>query len=221
MRILVIADDENIAKCLKSGLYEEGYVVDLVLDCEKGLFLALTNDYAIIILEHSLSRKHSKCFCQEIRKRKNVPIIILSEKMEIATKVAFFDAGIDDFIVKPFSFEELIARVRAILRRPRKIRGEEFRVGNVILNSKKHEIKCGKEILQLTKKEFALLTYLMRHVNEVVSKTSILEHVWDMNSNPFSNTLEAHIRSIRRKLESKGESNFIKTIPGVGYKIEK
>ncbi len=221
MRILVIADNETTAKCLRTSLREEGFVVDIAIDCERGSFLALTNDYKLIIFDHALPRKQSKCLCQEIREKKSVPIIILSEKAEVLTKVALFDAGVDDFLAKPFSFEELMARIRAILRRPQKIKNQELRVGNVILNSKKHEARCKGQLLQLTKKEFALLEYLMRHKNEVVSRTSILEHVWDIDSNPFSNTLEAHIRSIRRKLELKCDNNFIKTIPGIGYKIEK
>lgn len=221
MRILIIADDEIIAKFLKLSLQKEGFIVDVVTDCEKGSFLALTNNYALVILDNIPSEGHGKGICQNIRRKKSVPIIILSVKSEVPIKVELFDAGIDDFISKPFSFDELMARIRAILRRPQEIRFEEIEVGSVVLNSKKHEVRCGKYIIHLAKKEFALLEYLMRHKNEVISKTEILENLWDMNANPFSNTVESHIRSIRRKLEVKGVKNLIKTIPGVGYKIEK
>lgn len=221
MRILIVEDDKEISGFLKSSLKAECFVVDIASDGERGGFMALTNDYDLIILDNMLPKKEGLEVCREVRKKKNIPIMMLSVKSEIPTKVELLEAGADDYLTKPFSFEELLARIYAILRRPRKVEDEVLKIGNLVIDTKENIVTTKKkEEIKLTRKEFMLLELLARNRKRIVSRTKILEHVWDAEANPFSNTIEAHIRSLRRKIDPKKTDNLIKTVSGMGYKIE-
>ncbi len=219
MKLLVIEDDRKISAFLKAGLEAECFAVDTAYDGEKGLFLAKTNDYDLIILDLILPKLNGQEVCQEIRKKSDTPIIILSGKNEVQSKINLLNSGADDYINKPFSFSELFSRIKSILRRPKKIKKDVIKIRNLVLDSGKHTLeKNGKEI-HLTKKEFMLLEFLMKNQGQVLTRGIIMEHVWDINADPFSNTIETHIRSLRKKIDS-GKQKIIKTIPGIGYKIE-
>lgn len=184
------------------------------------MFCALINEYSMIILDNILPKRGGLEVCQEIRKRnKVVPIIMLSVKSEISAKVDLLNAGADDYMTKPFSFEELLARIKAILRRPAQIQGEILKVGDLTLDAQRHEVfKSGKKV-NLTRKEFAMLAYLMKNQGMAVSMGKILDNIWDMNINPFSNTVEMHILNLRRKIETSKNKRIIYTVSGVGYKL--
>ena len=220
MRILVVEDEKQIADRLKIGLESEFFVVDVAEDGEKGSYFGRTNDYDLIILDNILPKKIGLQVCEEIRKAgKSVPIIVLSVKSDTTSKVGLLNAGADDYLNKPFSFEELLARVRALLRRPKQVEGELIKIGDLVLDTKKHIVQRGSKEIYLTRKEFALLEYLMKNAGIALSRGMIMEHVWNMNADPFSNTIESHILSLRKKIDAKGKKKLIQTAPGIGYKI--
>lgn len=221
MRLLLVEDEEKIAKLLMTGLKSEGFSIDHISDGETGSYTARTNEYDLIILDNQLPCKPGLQVCTDIRTAgKAVPILVLSIVAEPSIKADFLNAGADDYLSKPFSFEELLARIHALLRRPQPLVEEILSIGDISLDSRRHVVKRGKEIVPLTNKEFVLLEYLLQHQGLTVSRGMILEHVWDMNTNPFSNTIETHVHSLRKKLSKRGKKNIIQTIPGRGYKIE-
>lgn len=220
MRILVIEDEKEIREYLKSGLLAENYAVDTAEDGEKGCFFARTNNYDLIIMDNYLPGKKGWEICAELRKEKNnVPILMLSVNKDVETKVELLNIGADDYLPKPFSFEELLARTRALMRRPKKIEEEILIIDNLAVDTNNQTVKLNNKEIYLTKKEFALLEYLMRNIGRVLSRAVIMEHVWDMNADPFSNTVETHIRNLRRKLNKGNSNDFIHTVSGRGYKI--
>jgi DNA-binding response OmpR family regulator len=220
MRILIIEDSKEITNFLKLSLEGEQFVVDVAEDGEKGSFWARTNDYDLIILDNILPKKTGLEVCEEIRKSgKTMPIIVLSVRSETLTKIQLLNAGADDYLIKPFSFEELLARIRALLRRPKVIESEILQIDDLTLDTKKCLVKRGKKEIYLTRKEFMLLEYLLKNSGSVLSRGMIMEHVWDMNVDPFSNTIESHILSLRRKIDLPGKKKLIHTVSGRGYKI--
>lgn len=225
MRILLMEDDEAIGAVLKSSLETEHFTVDWVKNGEDGAYCGRLNNYDVIILDIVVPKIDGKGVCRRIReKKKNVPIIMLSVMSEIDTKVELFDIGADDYLIKPFSFQELLARIRALLRRPQQqIENKILRFGNLCVDTRKHLATIGDEEIYLTRKEFMLLELLLRKRGETVSRAVIMENVWDMNADPFSNTIETHINSLRKKIGKIGEigeRKIIKTVPGIGYQIE-
>jgi DNA-binding response OmpR family regulator len=221
MRILVIEDEEGIASFLKAGLESEYFAVDVAEDGERGSFLGRTNEYDIIILDNMLPKKNSSEVCDDIRRvGKTTPIIMLSARAELGVKVELLNKGADDYVTKPFSLEELLARIRALLRRPTAITSEVLQTDDLILDTKQHSIKRGGKEIYLTKKEFMLLELLLKKKGSVVSRGTIMEHVWDMNVDPFSNTIESHILNVRKKIATEGGRELISTLSGIGYKIE-
>lgn len=220
MRILIIEDNAEIRKLIKVGLEAESFAVDTAEDGEKGSFTARTNDYDLVILDYILPKKHGDQVCKEIRKAgKKMPILLLSVEKETSDKVTLLESGADDYMTKPFSFEELIARIRTLLRRPQNIQEETFEIGNIKLNSRTQEVKRGKNDVYLTRKEFSLLEFLLRHKGQTVSRGMIMEHVWDLDGNPFSSTIETHIFNLRKKIEERKSGRLIHNVPGRGYKI--
>ena len=220
MRILIIEDQKDIRAGLKIYLEKECYSVDTAEDGEQGSYMARTNDYDLIILDNILPKKDGLEVCKEIRARgKETPILMLSVKTESSMKTTLLDAGADDYLNKPFSFNELLARIRALLRRPKHLTGELLRAGTLSLDSKKHIVMINTSEIYVTRKEFALLEYLMRNKGTTISRGMLMEHVWDRNVDPFSNTVESHILSLRKKLDPKNYKKFIETVHGRGYKI--
>lgn len=221
MRVLIIEDDVDLRDLIKSHLEEESYAVDATSDGERGLYLAKTNQYDLIILDLSLPRKDGVEICREIRQAEcYVPILILSVTTELLAKVMLLDTGADDYMTKPFEFSELLARMKALLRRPKNIEQAVLIVDDLMLNADTNKVVRANRAINLTRKEFSLLQYLMKSKGKVLSRGSILEHVWSANSDPFSNTVESHILNLRKKIGIDSEKELIHNIPGRGYKID-
>jgi DNA-binding response OmpR family regulator len=219
MRILVIDDNKDIRELLKIGLEAEMFSVDTAADGEEGSYIARTNDYDLILLDNVMPKKSGPEVCREIREAgKNVPIILMSVKSETNEKIRLLNMGADDYVPKPFSFEELLARIRAILRRPEQTVSEALTIGDITLNSRTHEVTRAERKVYLTRKEYSLLEILIRNNGDVVSRGKIMEHAWDLDGNPFSNSIETHIFNLRKKLEKKDE-RLIVNVPGRGYRI--
>ncbi len=220
MKILIVEDDAEIRAILAATLKEACFAVDTAESGETGSYMARTNDYDLIILDNILPKKHGIEVCQELRAAEiTTPILMLSVRSEVTTKAKLLDAGADDYLTKPYSVEELLARVRALLRRPKKSDSDILQLDNLTVNLQKHQVTRGNQEIQLTRKEFILLSYFMKNIDVVLSRGMITEHVWDMNADPFSNTIEAHIRSLRKKIDEKFGKELIHTVPGFGYKM--
>lgn len=220
MNVLIVEDDKETLDFLKDFLKAEGFVVDATEDGEDGSYKAKVNAYDIVILDIGLPRKDGRQIAAELRADgKTMPILILSIKGEIGTKAELLDIGADDYVVKPFSFIELLARVRALLRRPKRIEGEVLQIDDLVLDVRKRIVVRGKKQIHLSPKEFFLLEYFLRNEGKVLSRVEILEHVWDMNADLFTNTVETHIVNLRRKLQQKNQRELIHTVSGTGYKL--
>ncbi len=219
MRILIIEDDEYLRLSLKKALESDLYVVDHMGDGVNGSYIARTHDYNLIIIDYILPGKNGLEVVKEIRaKGVNTPILIMSVRSEIDDKVNLLESGADDYIVKPFTYQEFRARVHALLRRNYKIVDETMVIDDLTIDISKTEVIKKGEKVYLTRKEFMLLQSLARNPGKVITRAELLEEVWNRDSDPFSNTVEAHIRNLRKKLES--DKRLIHTIPGRGYKIE-
>lgn len=219
MRILIIEDDEYLRLSLKKALESDLYVVDHMGDGVNGSYIARTHDYNLIIIDYVLPGKNGLEVVKEIRaKGVNTPILIMSVRSEIDDKVNLLESGADDYIVKPFTYQEFRARVHALLRRNYKIIDETMVIDDLTIDISKTEVIKKGEKVYLTRKEFMLLQSLARNPGKVITRAELLEEVWNRDSDPFSNTVEAHIRNLRKKLES--DRRLIHTIPGRGYKIE-
>ncbi|MEN9582430.1 MAG: hypothetical protein RL641_384 [Candidatus Parcubacteria bacterium] len=220
MRILIIEDDQDISKLLTSYLKSACFAVDAVDDGVLGSFLARTNEYDIVILDYMLPGKDGLRICHEIRESgKTIPILMITVRSEIADKVTLLNHGADDYVTKPFSFEEIITRINALLRRPKIIESPILRIKNITIDANRQRVTRGDKEIYLTRKEYSLLEYLARNEGRIVSRGTIMEHVWNMESDPFSNTIEAHIFNIRKKIR-RGKTELIHTIPGRGYMLE-
>lgn len=220
MKILIVEDDSHLAAALKSGLSVMN-TVEVASDGAEGSFLARSYDYDVIILDYSLPKKDGLIVLTEIRQSgKNMPIIFLSATDEVETKIAALEKGADDYMTKPFSMTELQARLKALTRRPPNISSSVVKIADIILNNDNQTVERRGSRITLTRKEFNVLEYLMRHAGKVLSRTQILEHVWTAENDPFSNTVEAHIRNVRLKLNKGKLPNLIANIPGRGYLID-
>jgi DNA-binding response OmpR family regulator len=221
MRILVVEDEARIRDLLRITLEEHCFSVDTASDGERGCYLARTTDYDLILLDNMLPKAMGLEVCRHIRSiGKSVPIMMLSVKGDPASKAELLNAGADDYLSKPFSYEELLARIQALLRRPPQIMAEVLKADNLVLDAAVYRVERGGEDIQLTRKEFMLLKYLLRNKGFVVSRSMLLEHVWDMDADPFSNTVESHVASLRRKIERPKRKKLIRTVPGFGYRLE-
>lgn len=220
MRILIIEDEPKVAHFLKQSLEAEYFAVDIATDGEHGSHLAHINDYDLIVLDNILPKKEGFEVLHEIRASNiTTPVLVLSVKSEVLTKVDLLQAGADDYLTKPFALQELLARIRALLRRPKPIERTAFTIGDLTIDVQKYTAKRGKKDIYLTRKEFMLLHYMMQNQGIVLSRGMILEHVWDMNADIFSNTIESHVLSLRKKLGDTGKQRLIQTVPSRGYKI--
>lgn len=222
MRILVVEDEHRIANSIKKGLEQESYAVDVAYDGEAGYDLAVTEDYDVIVLDLMLPMMDGIAITRELRKNKiHTPILILTAKGQIEDKVKGLDSGADDYLVKPFSFEELLARVRALSRRPKNTLDPVLKVNNLTLDPKNYEVKRAEVSIKVSSREFALLEYLMRNAGKIISKDQIISHVWDYDADVLPNTVEVYIKSLRNKIDLpfKNTHPLITTVRGFGYKI--
>lgn len=220
MRILIIEDDSDIRTML--GLYLESacFAVDTTGDGADGSYLARTNDYDVIVLDYMLPNKDGLRICHEIRESgKTMPIIMTTVRSAINDKVELLNTGADDYITKPYSFDEILARINALIRRPKIIESPVMQISNITIDANRQRVMRGNKEIYLTRKEYSLLEYLARNEGKIVSRGTIMEHVWNMESDPFSNTIEAHIFNLRKKIK-KGRSELIRTVPGRGYMLD-
>jgi two-component system copper resistance phosphate regulon response regulator CusR len=221
MRILIAEDDKKVAGFLKKGLQEEHYAVDVCLDGEEALFQAQVNDYDLIILDVMLPKKSGLEVCRSIRENSVLtPILILTAKDQLEDKILGLNEGADDYLTKPFAFDELLARIRALLRRTQDYKTKILTVGELQLDPVSRKISRAGKNISLTGKEYALLEYLMRNKGRIITQTMIIEHVWDMNYEGLSNVVNVYINHLRDKIDRGGEQKYIHTIRGVGYKID-
>lgn len=222
MRILIVEDEVKIANALKKGLEQESYAADVALDGEEGLALASSEEYDLLIVDIMLPKLDGVELTKQLREQKNsTPILFLTAKGQLTDKVSGLDAGADDYLVKPFSFEELLARVRALLRRPPKLLKNTLQIEDVTLDTTSFEVTRGETQIHLTQREYALLEYLMRHPNRILTKQQIINHVWDYTADVLPNTVEVYIGYLRNKIDKPfpDTPKLIQTVRGFGYKI--
>ena len=216
MKVLVVEDEHKIANSIKKGLELENFVADVAFDGTEGFDMAASGDYDVIILDLMLPGMDGVEICKELRSEGvHKPILMLTAKSQIVDKVKGLNAGADDYLAKPFAFEELLARVKALNRRPKKLDGKILSAGEIVLDTQKQTVTSeGKEML-LSVKEFSLLEYFLRHPNQVISKDRLIASVWNYDTDILPNTVEVFVASLRKKLGRE----VIKTIRGFGYKI--
>lgn len=222
MRILIVEDEEKLAAVLKHGFEQSGYTVDYVSDGETAerRIMMYQKEYDAIILDWMLPKREGLEVCANVRKRGvTAPIIMLTGRFDMADRVKALDAGADDYVVKPFSLEELLARVRAVLRRPTQVVATELKVGKLTLNQNTRKVFLDKKELRLTMKEFSLLEYLMRNPNKVIPRDQVMEHLWGFDFSSFSNVIDVHMKNLRKKINNK-KNKIIETVRGVGYQIK-
>jgi len=222
MRILIIEDEDSLARLLKKGLESEGYAVDRFSDGESGQkqIELCHKDYDLIILDLMLPKKSGFEVCKNIRQADiNTPVLILTARSETDNKVTLLDSGADDYMIKPFAFSELLARIRALTRRPESVLHTELTVSDLVLNlNTKKLYRSGKEI-DLTLKEFRLLEYFMRRPNIVIERVNITDNIWDFDHDSFSNKLDVYINRLREKMDKGRKQHLIETVRGTGYKL--
>lgn len=217
MRILVIEDEHRIAAAIKKGLEQERYSVDAVYDGEEGYDMAVAEEYDLIVLDLMLPKIDGITLCRKLRDENvHTPVLMLTARGQVAEKVEGLNAGADDYLVKPFAFAELVARVRALSRRPSEYTDSVVKVEDISLDTIHFTVERSGKPITLTRKEFTLLEYLVRNAEHVVTKNSIISHVWNYDADVLDNTVEVYIRTLRRKL---GSPDIIQTVRGFGYKL--
>jgi len=220
MRVLLVEDEEKVARFVARGLQAERYAVDVARDGNAGLDHVLSYSYDLMILDLNLPGMSGTELLRHIRKsHPNVPVLILTARDNIDDKVKNFDAGADDYLTKPFSFAELLVRVKALLRRGPVTHSTTLRVGELELDRVAHKVKRGDEVIELTSKEFSLLEYLMINAGRVLSRTMIVEHVWYQSFEGLTNIVDVYVRQLRKKIDDGHERKLFRTVHGVGYSI--
>ncbi|MBC7227436.1 MAG: response regulator transcription factor [Thermoflexales bacterium] len=221
MRVLLVEDEPDLAQALARGLRRQGYAVDVAENGERGWELGEVNDYDLLILDLNLPDMDGLEVCRRLRSSKpGLLILMLTARDRVMDKVIGLDSGADDYLTKPFHFEELLARVRALLRRDLRVREPILRVGDLKLDPASRIAWVGRRRLNLTHKEFGILEYLMRRAGEVVSQEELIEHVWNEDVNLFTSSVRVHVHSLRRKLEDDAKCpRYIETVPGGGYRL--
>ena len=222
MKLLVVEDEHKIANSIKKGLEQEQFTVDVAYDGNEGYDLASSNSYDVVVLDLMLPGMDGMSICKKLREEnKHTPILMLTAKGQLEDKVNGLNAGADDYLVKPFAFAELLARIRALSRRPIQHQSTIIRVSDLELNTISFEIKRGREVIKLSRKEFSLLEFLMRHANTIVTKDQIINNVWDYEADVLPNTVEVYVGYLRNKIDKafKNEKPLIHTVRGFGYKL--
>jgi DNA-binding response OmpR family regulator len=223
VRLLIVEDELDFAQALARGLRQQGYAIDVALDGVQGWELAEVNEYDLLILDLNLPEMDGLEVCRRLRaSRPSLLILMLTARDRPDERVRGLDSGADDYLVKPFHFAELLARVRALLRRDMRVRTLLLQFADLKLDPTSRVAWQGNRRLELTSKEFGILEYLLRHLGEIVSQEAMLEHVWDMRTNPLTNTVRVHVNSLRRKLGDLAETpRYIETVVGQGYRLGK
>ena len=221
MKLLIVEDDRKIADSLKKGLVNEGYTVEISYDGEEGLELAEISKPDLIILDRLLPKVGGIKFIERLRNQNiPTPILMLSALGQTEEKIEGLNIGADDYLSKPFSFDELLARIKSLLRRPKEFTNKELVIKNLTLDLQNYLVKIDTNIVSLSKKEFQILEFLVRNKNKIVSKERIIENVWEYDSDVLPNNVEVFIASIRNKVEKPYNITLIQTFRGLGYKIE-
>jgi two-component system OmpR family response regulator len=221
VRVLIVEDEVKMARALRRGLEQEGYAVDTAPDGEDGLFQGIENPYDVIVLDVMLPKLDGFELCRRLREAGRwAPVLMLTARDGVGDRIAGLDVGADDYLVKPFSFGELLARLRALLRRSPVERPPVLVAGDVVLDPATHSVTRDGRRVELSVREFGLLEYLMRRPGQVVSRTSILEHCWDVNYDGFSNVVDVYVGYLRKKLEQPFGRPLIRTVRGVGYLLD-
>lgn len=223
MKVLVVEDEHRIANSIKKGLEQEKYTVDVCFSGPDGFDLATTESYDVILLDVLLPEMDGLTVCKKLREQRiHTPILMLTARGQLQDKIAGLDCGADDYLTKPFAFEELLARIRALSRRPKQSTQAVLQVADLELDPKLFEVKRAGTTITLSNKEFMLLEYLVRNPNKILTKDQIIEHVWDYDSNILPNTIEVYIRNLRKKIDEpfRKKSPLLHTVRGFGYKIQ-
>lgn len=220
MRVLIVEDERRLSNIIKKGFMEDGFAVDQAFDGEEGQYLAENEQYDLIVLDIMLPKLDGLQVCKELRKKNiKTPVLMLTAKSATEDKVAGLDSGADDYITKPFSFVEFRSRVHALIRRSHQETSPVLSVDDLIVDPLKHVVSRGGKIITLTPKEFAVIELMLRHKGEVVSRTMIIEHVWDYNFDGMSNVVDVFVGTLRKKIDTGAKVKLIQTVHGVGYKI--
>ena len=220
MRILIIEDEQRLSNIIKNGLIEDGFAVDQAFDGEEGQYLAESEQYDLIVLDIMLPKLDGIELCRQLRQKNlKIPVLMLTARSTTDDKVAGLDSGADDYMTKPFSFIELRSRVHALIRRSHQSASPTLTAADLELDPLKHIVKRGERVINLTPKEFAILELLLRHTGDVVSRTTIIEHVWDYNFDGMSNIVDVFVASLRKKIDSGTKAKLIHTIHGIGYRV--
>jgi DNA-binding response OmpR family regulator len=221
MRILLVEDEPDAARLLAKGLREQAYAVDVATDGEAACYQAEIADYDAIVLDVLLPRQDGLSVCRQLRQAgAPVPILMLTARDSIEARIEGLDSGADDYLTKPYDFGELLARLRALIRRGARIPlPDQLQIGDLALDTRAHRVERSGREVPLTAREYALLEYLARRVGQVVGRADIAEHVWDENYEPFSNVIEVYVRRLRAKLDTPGEESLIRTRRGEGYEL--
>lgn len=218
MKILVVEDEKKVSSFIKRGLEEERYEVESAFNGEEGLKMALDKGYDLIVLDVMLPKKDGLSVVRELREKKNAtPVLMLTAKDSVEDIVAGLDSGSDDYLTKPFAFAELLARVRALVRRSEQDRGAEIRFVDLRLDPVTHKVWRKDKEIDLTAKEYSLLEYFMRNPNQVLTRTMIAEHVWDYTFDSFTNIIDVYVNYLRKKIDRESDKKLIHTVRGVGY----
>jgi DNA-binding response OmpR family regulator len=220
MRILVVEDEKKLAEIIKRGLSEEGYSVDTAFDGAEAENLAESIPYDLILLDIILPKKDGIEVCRSLRQKKiKTKILMLTAKDSIGDKVSGLDSGADDYLVKPFDFEELCARLRALLRREENFTALKLQVGDLAMDTSTRQVMRNQRRIDLTPKEYAILEYMMRHPNMVITRIMFEQHVWSLELDSSSNLVDVFIRKLRRKIDEEGKESLIQTVKGAGYRM--
>jgi heavy metal response regulator len=221
MRILLVEDEKKVASFIKKGLEEEGYAVDLATDGQTGLLMGLDGVHDLIVLDINLPKKDGLSVLEELRRKKvSIPVLLLTIRAAIEDKVIGLDSGADDYLTKPFAFQELLARVRALLRRQADAEAPLLKLADLTLDPAKRLVFRGDKKIELTTKEFALLDYFMRNPERVLTRAMIAEHVWDYEFDSMTNVIDVYVNYLRKKIDSGRNSKLIHTVRGVGYVLK-
>jgi DNA-binding response OmpR family regulator len=221
MRILVVEDERRLAGIIRRGLTEEGYAVDTAYDGEDAKYQAENTSFDLMILDIMLPKKDGVTVCRELRQQRvNIPILMLTARDSVEDRVAGLDSGADDYLIKPFAFSELLARVRALLRREAPSKTSRIQVGEIVIDSLTREVWRGDRKIELTTREYSMLEYFMRHPNMVITRTMLEENVWDYEFDGVSNIIDVYIRKLRRNIDVEGKGSLIQTIRGAGYRLK-